>query len=74
MEETPIQSLYRLRVLGFAKSECKECLGRGRIGHKIEGDEVIPCECVAYFDLDEVREAQEKDALNLDVSYAATRQ
>lgn len=60
------ESLYRLRVVGFARTECKLCAGRGVVGR--HGDEVMPCDCVTYFDIDDVRKSAHTREVDSNVS------
>ena len=44
------------KVIGFAPDNCKRCHGTGRASFSnFDGGQVIPCRCVAFFDIDRVR-------------------
>lgn len=65
------------RVIGFARPNCKRCLGRGRLGWDTKyGDHahVIPCPCIEFFDLEVVQQAWQKsqqESLAVDAANAA---
>ena len=55
--------LIRAAVVGFARTDCKKCFGRGRIGFDAKYKDmlhVMVCPCVELMDLETVRASLDK--------------
>lgn len=56
----PVQ--IKAAVIGFARTDCPICFGRGRRGWDLKFNDkhhVIVCDCVELMDLDTVRDSME---------------
>lgn len=62
--DDPSKDIAKAAIVGFARINCKQCFGRGRIGWDVrysDGAHVIPCHCVEMFDLEVVQKAKEAE-------------